>query len=258
MQGIIDVMAQVYAGIKAEGSYFILMLAALYVLYRINEKKNQWYIYYILLTQVLVVMNPVVVLILSKAFPVLASYTTFMLLTPVLMVIPFAVAELLEKSKDDKQGLVWLLMIVIVIGLSGNLFGLYNSDARGVRSTAEQREVIEQLEKLQQEHSLLVIADDSILPFISTDAPAVTMLYGRDLYQPGMDMGIVDVYSEELLGLYEAMKNPEETIGDVLATADLYGCNAVVIKQFEDAPEQMGHFKQYYESENYIVYTIQQ
>ena len=93
MQGIIDVMAQVYAGIKAEGSYFILMLAALYILYRINEKKNQWYIYYFLLTQVLVVMNPVVVLILSKAFPVLASYSAFMLLTPVLMVIPFAVAD---------------------------------------------------------------------------------------------------------------------------------------------------------------------
>ena len=145
MQGIITVMAQVCNGIKAEGSYFILMLAALYILYRVNEKKNQWYIYYILLTQILVVMNPVVVMILSKAFPVLASYTTFMLLTPVLMVIPFAVAELLEKSKDDKQGFVWLLVAAIVIGLSGNLFGLYTSDARGVSSTPEQREVIRQL-----------------------------------------------------------------------------------------------------------------
>ena len=257
MQGIITVMAQVCNSIKAEGSYFILMLAALYILYRINEKKNQWYIYYILLTQVLVVMNPVVVMILSKAFPVLASYTTFMLLTPVLMVIPFAVAELLEKSKDDKQGFVWLLAAAIVIGLSGNLFGLYTSDARGVSSTAEQREVIRQLEELQQEQPLLVVADESVLPFIRTDAPLVTVLYGRDLYQPGMDLGIVDMYSEELLGLYEAVKNPEDTIEDILATADLYGCNAVVVKQFEDAPKQIGHFKQYFDSENYIVYTIQ-
>ena len=257
MQGIITVMAQVCNSIKAEGSYFILMLAALYILYRINEKKNQWYIYYILLTQVLGVMNPVVVMILSKAFPVLASYTTFMLLTPVLMVIPFAVAELLEKSRDDKQGFVWLLVAAIVIGLSGNLFGLYTSDARGVSSTAEQREVIRQLEELQQEQPLLVVADESVLPFIRTDAPLVTVLYGRDLYQPGMDLGIVDMYSEELLGLYEAVKNPEDTIEDILATADLYGCNAVVVKQFEDAPKQIGHFKQYFDSENYIVYTIQ-
>ena len=257
MQGIIMVMAQVCNGIKAEGSYFILMLAALYILYRVNEKKNQWYIYYILLTQVLVVMNPVVVMILSKAFPVLASYTTFMLLTPVLMVIPFAVAELLEKSKDDKQGFVWLLVAAIVIGLSGNLFGLYTSDARGVSSTPEQREVIRQLEELQQEQPLLVVADESVLPFIRADAPSVTVLYGRDLYQPGMDLGIVDMYSEELLGLYEAVKNPEDTIEDILAMADLYGCNAVVVKQFEDAPKKIGHFKQYFDSENYIVYAIQ-
>lgn len=257
MQGIITVMAQVCNGIKAEGSYFILMLAALYILYRVNEKKNQWYIYYILLTQVLVVMNPVVVMILSKAFPVLASYTTFMLFTPVLMVIPFAVAELLEKSKDDKQGFVWLLVAAVVIGLSGNLFGLYTSDARGVSSTPEQREVIRQLEELQQEQPLLVVADESVLPFIRADAPSVTVLYGRDLYQPGMDLGIVDMYSEELLGLYEAVKNPEDTIEDILAMADLYGCNAVVVKQFEDAPKQIGHFKQYFDSVNYIVYAIQ-
>lgn len=257
MQGIINVMAQVYSGIKAEGSYFILLLAALYILYRINGKKNQWFIYYILLTQVLVVMNPVVVMILSKAFPVLASYTTFMLLTPVLMVIPFAVAELLERAKDDKQGLVWLLMVAMVIGLSGNMFGLYTTDARGISSTGEQREVIYQLEELQQEQSLFVVADESVLPFIRTEAPSVTLLYGRDLYQPGMDLGIVDIYSEELLGLYEAMKNPEDTINDILATADLYGCNAVVVKRFEDAPEQIGHFRQYYDSDSYIVYTIQ-
>jgi len=257
MRGVMDVMAQVCNATKAEGSYFILMLAALYILYRINGKKNQWYIYYILLTQVLVVMNPVVVVILSKAFPVLESYSVFMLLTPVLMVIPFAAAELLEKAKDDKQGGVWLLVVAIVIALSGNLFGLYTSEAKGISSTTEQREVISQLKELQQEQVLFVVADESVLPYVRTEAPEITLLYGRDLYQPGMDLGIVDMYSEELLSLYEAMKNPEDTMGDILATADLYGCNAVVVKKFEDAPEQMGHYEQYYDSENYIVYTIQ-
>jgi hypothetical protein len=150
-----------------------------------------------------------------------------------------------------------VLVAAIVIGLSGNLFGLYTSDARGVSSTAEQREVVRQLEELQREQPLLVVADESVLPFIRTEAPEVAVLYGRDLYQPGMDLGIVDMYSEELLGLYTAVKNPEDTIDDILATADLYGCNAVVVKQFEDAPKQLGHFKQYFYSENYIVYAIQ-
>ena len=100
MQGIIQVMTQVYSDMKASGSFLVLMLAALYVLYRVNEKKNQWFIYYILLVQVLVVMNPVVVLILSKAFPVLGTYSTFMLLTPVLMVVPFGASAIMEKAKQ--------------------------------------------------------------------------------------------------------------------------------------------------------------
>lgn len=257
MQGIIEVMTQVFNSIKAEGSYFILGIAALYVLYRVNGKRNQWYIYYILLTLLLVVANPFTVFVLSKAFPVLGSYTIFMLLVPVLMVIPFAAAELMDKAKDEKQAMVWLLLIAVVIGLSGNLFGLYSNEAISDKCTMEQKSVLRSVEELQEEQPVLVVADESILPYVRTEIPAVQLLYGRDLYQPGMDLGIVDGYSEELLSFYEAMKNPEDTIHDILAMADLYGCNTVIVKQFEDAPKELGHFKQYKTTENYIVYTIQ-
>lgn len=257
MQGIIQVMAQVFNSVKAEGSYFILVMAALYVLYRVNGKRNQWYIYYILLTQILVVANPLTVMILSKAFPVLGSYTIFMMLTPALMVIPFAAAELIDKAKDEKQALVWLLLIAMVIGLSGNLFGLYTNDSVTNRCTMEQKSILKMVEDLQEEQALLAVADESILPYVRTEIPSVQLLYGRDLYQPGMDLGIVDGYSEELLSFYEAMKNPEDTINDILAMADLYGCNTVIVKQFEDAPKELGHFKQHMTTENYILYTIQ-
>lgn len=257
MQGIMDVMAQVFNSIKAEGSYFILMLAALYVLYRVNAKKNQWYIYYILLTQIVVVANPVTVFILSKAFPVLGSYSTFMLLTPVLMVIPFAVAELLDKAKDEKQGKIILILTILVIGLAGNLYGLYTSESTVTGCTREQKAVLRSVEDLQEKQPQLVVADESILPYVRTQAPSIQLLYGRDLYQPGMDLGIVDGYSEELLSFYEAMKNPEDTIQDILATADLYGCNTVIVKAFDNAPAELGHFKQLIRTANYIVYTTQ-
>ena len=257
MQGIIEVMTQVFNGIKAEGSYFILMIAALYVLYRINSKRNQWYIYYVLLTLVLVVANPLTIMVLAKAFPVLGSYTIFIMLVPVLMVIPFAAAELIDKTKDEKQALVWLLLIAVVIGLSGNLFGLYTNDSVSDRCTMEQKSILQTVEDLQEEQPVLAVADESILPYVRTEIPSVQLLYGRDLYQPGMDLGIVDGYSEELLSFYEAMKNPEDTINDILAMADLYGCNTVIVKQFEDAPKEVGHFKQYRTTDNYILYTIQ-
>ena len=41
-------MMTVFDGIKASGSYLILLIVSLYILYRVNAKKNQWYIYYAL------------------------------------------------------------------------------------------------------------------------------------------------------------------------------------------------------------------
>ena len=102
-----------------------------------------------------------------------------------------------------------------------------------------------------------VLADETVLPFLRTKAPEVALLYGRDLYQPGMDLGIVDVYSEELLHLYEAMKNPEDTIEDILLTADLYGCDMVIVKKFDKAPALVGHYTKTEETGEYIVYSIQ-
>ena len=84
MHEILDTMMTVYDSVRASGSYLILMIAALYVLYRMNAKKNQWFIYYALFGLVLVCANPVLVLILSKAFPVLGAYTQFLLFVPVL------------------------------------------------------------------------------------------------------------------------------------------------------------------------------
>ena len=100
MQGILDTMLTVFNGVKAQGSYPVLLIASLYILYRVNAKKNQWYIYYALLSLVVVCFNPVLVWILSAAFPVLKAYSTFLLFAPVLMYIPFAVAEIMENLKS--------------------------------------------------------------------------------------------------------------------------------------------------------------
>lgn len=255
MQGILNTMMMVYDGVRANGSYLILVIAALYVLYRVNVKKNQWFIYYALFSLILVCANPVLVLILSKAFPVLGSYTQFLLFVPVLFYIPFAVAEVYEKIYDHKQAAMLLIVLVVIIGISGNLYGLYQDEEMAAdRYGKAQKEVIEQI---QEEQPVLVAADESLLPFLRTKAPQIQLLYGRDLYQPGMDLGIIDVYGEELLHFYEAMKNPEETLSDILATADMYGCDMVVVKSFANAPASQGHFTKTADTGVYIVYSVQ-
>ncbi len=255
MQGILNTMLSVYDEVRADGSYFILMLAALYVLYRVNVKKNQWSIYYALFGLVLVCANPILVFILSKAFPVLGSYTPFLLFVPVLFYIPFAVAEIYEKIYDNKQAAMLLVVLAVVIGISGNLYGLYQGDTVSAdRYGKAQKAVVEQIRK---EQPMLVAADESLIPFLRIKAPEVQLLYGRDLYQPGMDLGIIDVYGEELLHFYEAMKNPEDTLDDILATADMYGCDMVVISSFENAPVSKGHFTKTADTGAYIVYSVQ-
>lgn len=255
MQGIIMNMLAVFDDVKSGGSYLILLIAALYVLYRVNAKKNQWYIYYAVGSLVLVCANPLLVRILSKAFPVLGDYTVFLLFAPVLMYVPFAAAELYEKLRDSKQIYIMLTLLAAVIGISGNLYGFYaDADTSPMYYGKAQKEIIALVKEKQP---VTVLADEAVLPFLRTKAPEVSLLYGRDLYQPGMDLGIVDVYSEELLHLYEAMKNPEDTIEDILLTADLYGCDMVIVKTFDKAPALVGHYTKTEETGEYIVYSIQ-
>lgn len=254
MQGIINVMESVFHSIKAEGSYFILFIASLYILYRINSKKNQWYIYYALLSILLIVANPFVVMLLSKAFPVLGAYSIFVLFIPVLLFIPFAAGELYERMKEKRQGKLLGVLLVIVIGISGNLYGVYQNENTGKLVCQKEQEEVLKLAETNQVS--LLLADESVLPYVRIKTPSVRLLYGRDLYQPGMDLGIMDGYDEEMLRLYEAMKNPEETIQDILATADLYGCDMVIVKWFDGAPKEIGHFKQLKSTSDYIVYTI--
>ncbi len=255
MQGILNTMMAMYDSVRINGAYLILMIAALYALYRVNAKKNQWYIYYALFCLILVCANPILVMILSKAFPVLGTYQQFLLFAPVLLYIPFAATELHERIYDSKQAAVFVFLLVVVIGISGNLYGLYQNDATG--TTVYGKEQKETIELVQKEAPVLLVADESLIPFLRIKAPEVSLLYGRDLYQPGMDLGIIDVYGEELLHLYEAMKEPEDTINDILAIADMYGCDMVVVKAFEKAPKKQGHFTKIADTEAYVVYSVQ-
>ncbi len=255
MQGILDIMILVYDEIRASGSYLILMIASLYVLYRINAKRNQWVIYYALFTLVFVCANPLLVLILSKAFPVLASYTQFLLFVPVLFYIPFAVAETFEKIYSNKQSVLLLVVLWLLIGISGNLYGLYQNDAAMTECYGSDRKTV--IECIKEEQPALVVADETLIPFLRRKAPEISLLYGRDLYQPGLDLGIIDGYSEEVQHLYRAMRNPQETIRDILTMADMYACDLVVVKTFENAPEKVGHFTKLEDTGTYIVYSVQ-
>ena len=201
MQEIITVMRQLFHELQSGGAYFILLAVALCALYRTNEKRNRGYILYSVLVVVLICMNPFLIWMLSKAFPILGTYRHFSLLLPTLIIVPAALCELLEKVRDMKRNLLLIFLSVLIIGISGTVFGIYSGNVltRDVL-TDEETEVIHVLE---EEEPQMVLADEEILPFLRTVGDwDFHLLYGRDLYQANTDYGIMDVYDEEMLSLY--------------------------------------------------------
>lgn len=256
MQGIMTVMEEMFRELQSQGAYFILLVVASVLLYRLYEEKNRGYILYTILLMILVCMNPLMVFVLSKAFPVLASYKFFVLLPPVLIMIPAVVTEVLEKLRDFKKSIILLVLTVFLIAVSGSFFGIYRPSLSDKELLSrEEKDIISLLEK---ENPELILADDAILPFLRTASHKnFQLLYGRDLYQANTDFGIIDIYDEDMMSLYEAMKNPAVTLDDILATAELYGCDTVVVKKPNEGKKVEGHYSRIYESKNYSVYKIE-
>lgn len=252
MQGIISNMTSCFADTKLAGSYFALYIISLFLLSRMESEKNRWYVLYALSGLLLVFANPLTIFLLGKAFPILQSYRPFLMFIPVPFYIAFAGMQLFPTMKEEKSKWICLLLAALLIGVAGDFYGLYQpAGIPKERVTKEQKQIVEMLSNRNGE---LVLADESILPYLRTQGEKITLLYGRDLWTPGMDMGIVDGYTEELTALYEAMKNPGETMKDISEMAALYECDLFVVKNYENNPACTGNYKLLLETENYLIY----
>jgi len=252
MQTVFSVMTDVFNQVKMSGSYFLLyILAAFFLVYK-NREKYKWNAMFALACFVLVYGNPIVVLILGKIFPVLQTYTPFLLFVPVFLYVPMAVVEQISIMWEEKKRYVMVVLFILIIAISGSFFGLGSAITKAETTpTGEQKEVLTFLDKAKGQN---ILAEDGILPFIPLETEGCKCLYGRDLWTPNMDLGIMDSYPEELTGLYEAMKNPGDTLKDILQTAMLFDCDYIVMKRFKNYPAYEGNYTLAFKTENYLVY----
>lgn len=254
MQGIMNTMISYFNDTKLAGSYFALFLIALFALYFHNKKKYRGFLLYAVLGAVLVYANPLVVFILGQVFPVLQNYSPFLSFVPILLFVPYAMVEVVENMKEHRKKVITAALFFVLIAVSGNIMGAANTTKLkrpDQRITAEQESIIE---ITTREPQMLVLADDAIAPYLRAYASDVELLYGKDLWTPGMDLGIMDEYSEEMMQLYEAMKNPEDTIEDISQMAALYDCDYVIVKRFEKYPFLTGGYSLADKTTNYLVY----
>lgn len=254
MQLVISNMASVFQANKMEGSYFLLFILSLVIIYNVNKERNRSYVLFAVGVLLLLVMNPVTVWLLSRMFPVLSTYRVFLLWVPTLLFVPFACVELLENTKNSKHRMQLILLLFVMIALSGNCFGLYKQNKPLYTSvTQEQRQIVKQL---KEKKDTVVLADETITPSIRCLSSDIVLLYGKDLWTPNMDMGIMDEYSEEMMALYEAMRNPKECMSDIAAMASMYECDIIVVKKYDGYMKKAGSYELEQETDHYLVYEI--
>jgi len=250
-----NIMLQYFAQTKLAGSYFLLFLVSIVLLYYINKEKNIWFIMYGIVLHVVVIMNPVVVWVLAQIFPVLNSYAPLTMLVPILFYIPFAATELTDILKERKVRHVVVFILVFLIFICGNMCG-YIKDYSVTENNISDTEELAIVDYLNAKKPNMILADESIIQTITARGNALPLFYGRDLWTADMDTGIMDGYNEEAYTLFDVMKNSELNADFIADTAYEYRCDIIIMDYFDEAPERLGKYKLEKTTFNYLVYAL--
>lgn len=256
MSKTIDIMLDYFSHTKLAGSYFLLFLVSIVLLYYLHKERNVWFILYGIAILVIIVMNPIVVWALMQVFPALEAYEPLTMLIPVLLYVPFAATELIDTlNKNKRVRHIIALIIVLLISICGNTFGFFKdysvTDANLV--TSEEREIVRMLDEKQPQ---LVLADEKMIPAINEFGHMIPLIYGRDLWTADMDTGIMDGYNEEAYTFFDVMRDSE---GNALFIADAayeYSCDIIVMNYFEEAPTKLGKYSLDKTTQNYLIYVV--
>ena len=143
---------------------------------------------------------------------------------------------------------------LVIIGLAGSGYGIL-ADRANKSDYTEEEMVVQWIIEADQE--ALVLATDKILEYVGVYEPQISVLYGKDIYTANMDLGIMDSYPEELMQLYEAMKQPDGSMGEISNVAHMFECDILVVKAFENAPDKAGVYYKRHMTEDYIIYMKQ-
>lgn len=255
MINMLNVMLQYFSDSKLAGSYFLLFMVSIVLLYYINKEKNVWFIMYGVVLLIVVIMNPVVMWALAQIFPVLKSYGPITLLIPILFYIPFAATELTDALKKRNVRHIVVAILVFLIFICGNMCG-FLKDYSITSTNVSDDEELEIVAYLNDKQPSMVLADEEMISVITARGNAIPLFYGRDLWTANMDTGIMDGYNEEAYTLFDVMKLSSENARFIADTAYEYSCDIIVMDTFEGAPLLLGNYKMGKKTNNYLVYVI--
>ncbi len=100
----------------------------------------------------------------------------------------------------------------------------------------------------------MVLANDDILPYVSSYMDNVPVLYGMDLWVPNLDTGIMDEYDEDMYVIHDMMAFPALYMQDIATMGETYDCDIIIVDKFEDAGPKEGQYSLALETYNYLIY----
>ncbi|MBR5579601.1 MAG: hypothetical protein IKW28_11505 [Lachnospiraceae bacterium] len=272
MTQIVELMITSFEDIRESGSYFLFYLLSLglglaiaweryssrekqdpWMLEEAKEKIHLWPFLYGLLILVLVVANPLVIWIFNKITPMEGQYHRIWFLMPVIFLSAYGIVCFLGLLREARQKVALSLGFIILIALAGNFYG-YMSDRKNNSEWEDERQVLTYIDESSQEKEVRLLATEEVLEYAGNHYPKINLLYGKDLYTPHMDLGIMDAYDPELMVLYEAMKAPEEKLELIAQYASLYHCNIIVLPEFQEYPHKQGEYRLVRQLGQYLIY----
>ena len=221
----------------------------------VEEAKKQiqlWPFLYGLLALVLVVMNPLAIWVIHKITPVAGQYYKVWGLMLFLFLCAYGMVCFLSILREKKQKIWVVFGFIALIGLAGSSYGL-TSERMSKKDYQEEVVVIQWIQETNPQAT--VLATDSVLEYIGVYEPQLKVLYGKDLYTANLDLGILDTYPAEFMNLYEALKQPQKSMGEISRVAAAYGCDVLVIEKFENAPDKAGVYYKQELTNDYILYA---
>lgn len=267
---MVRIMLSAFGQTKEQGSYILFYLLALGLglavawdrygktkmvdNWMVEEAKKQiqlWPFLYGLLSLLLVVMNPLIIWLFNKKTPMAGQYHKIWGLLLFLFLCAYGIVCFFSILRERKQRLLVILGFVMLIGLAGSSYGL-TADRPGREDYAEEESVAEQIKEYDEGY--LIVGAESFLEYIGVYEPQMKVLYGKDMYIKTMDLGMLDVYSDDIIRLYELMRQPQGSIGEISKRASMSGCDIIVTVFFENSPDKAGDYYKKKVTEKYIVY----
>ncbi len=249
-------MYEFFQNSKTDGAYMLLFALSLVVLNTMGKNREKTMVNYSFIVLLGVVCNPFTIWLLSLGFPALRDYRQVIVLIPVLVCVPYGATILLYHEKNRRIRQIMGVLLFVYVAICGNVFGIFGGNTRTEQNRYDdvKKDIVGYLDTCSDS---LVLADDSILPFITAYGDNVHLLYGKDIMLFNGDLGIMDEYDDNAIEIHNLMWEPEHNMGVIADMAYESGCDIIVTRQYEGAGDVIGEYTLDHQAGDYRIYRRQ-